>query len=929
MVYGIVPAPSPLYPIVVSLDTGETIFIASHTSDLAEGNWIQLSGGTSIKLPSVNLAYAGMDSAIISRPGVTVTIKSSFAAGEATYPLAYHQVYSVVENIIAKFYGATAIEFTEVDFKLISISSITEARELLTDAWQGDLAPLKTKLSEALTKTASLDGAGDATVTINPQSVGNYLLIVTKTPSPSELYIYSATIIEVVSQTLDVTAPSSVEKGDPLYVNTGLTGATYIQGAILIKETAYSGEIKLTTEGTVLSTEIYLNGVLMADGAFASESISYETALLLLNQLGTAFGPNQIAIGINLISGSISLSTSSLTTGDYVLLVGVYNVLGSIVGVYQKTVTVTPPYVPTPGPSKNKLPIADAGPDQKAWVNRTVNFDGSKSKDPDGYILDWGWTWSFGDGETASGKTVPHTYQEPGNYTVTLTVKDNRNDEDTDTCRVTISEPPKPVTDELAELVPGGETDYIVDAMEEANTTVTLNTTDPVTVTIIKYESNPHPEDPIPATALPHYVDVQVSDPDAVIWPIYVEMHYTDEEAEGLEESSLGIYYWMDGAWQRCSNTGVDTELNVVWASMTAHEASGSPILMAGMPAIPVPPLPPIIDNLTITPSELELGDNVTITFDIENIDSQSITYGVDIHIENVNDPHPTWPPYDITLRIWVELEAYESKTVSQTITMDTVGDFKVTLMGFTGSFKVGTWPPEPPPSPGEFETSNLKITSEEAEIWEEIEISFTVTNIGEETGNYQFSLLIEGPFAAGSVEMVGILGAGKSETATYKMTPETPGDYTFTVDGLTEIFTVKAPPKPDEFEASNLAVTPVTVVPGTIVMISATITNIGEERGSHIVELKLDGEVVDSDSVTLNGGASETVTLITSSEAEGRHSVEIDGLSGSFTVEAPPPPKKPLTIWIALIVALVAILIYIIWRRPEWIDQLRASLKR
>jgi hypothetical protein len=56
--------PSSLYPVTVTLSTGETVFIASHTSDLAGGNWIELGGGSSVALPELTLAYAGPDIAV-------------------------------------------------------------------------------------------------------------------------------------------------------------------------------------------------------------------------------------------------------------------------------------------------------------------------------------------------------------------------------------------------------------------------------------------------------------------------------------------------------------------------------------------------------------------------------------------------------------------------------------------------------------------------------------------------------------------------------------------------------------------------------------------------------------------------------------------------------------------------------------------------
>ncbi len=51
-----------------------------------------------------------------------------------------------------------------------------------------------------------------------------------------------------------------------------------------------------------------------------------------------------------------------------------------------------------------------------------VSFDGRASEDPDGDALTH--SWNFGDGSTGSGETPSHTYDNVGNYTVTLTVTD-------------------------------------------------------------------------------------------------------------------------------------------------------------------------------------------------------------------------------------------------------------------------------------------------------------------------------------------------------------------------------------------------------------------------------------------------------------------------------------------------------------------------
>jgi len=315
---------------------------------------------------------------------------------------------------------------------------------------------------------------------------------------------------------------------------------------------------------------------------------------------------------------------------------------------------------PEPGPSPpvsgpNKSPVADAGLNRTVYVEEIVEFNGSESYDPDGAIMEW--TWIFGDGKKASGETVSHVYSEPGNYTVTLKVKDWKNAVGSDTCMITVREIP------------------------------------------------PIPEPPIP----------------------------------------------------------------------------------------PPPPLPPILDNLNITPVELEFGDSVTIGFDLRNIDSQNLTYIVKMKIENVNDPPVTSPPYKVTLTFYVELEAYEFKTVSWTIeTMNNVGDFNVTLDGLTGSFTVKT----PPFKLAEFEVSNLAVSQEEVEEGQLVNVTVYITNLGEAEGTCTVDLILDGEVAS-SADIPPLKG-GESWTITFVVLGDV-GTHVAQVGNMTVSFTVLPPPEPPE----------------------------------------------------------------------------------------------------------------------------------
>lgn len=73
-------------------------------------------------------------------------------------------------------------------------------------------------------------------------------------------------------------------------------------------------------------------------------------------------------------------------------------------------------------PVVNQKPVAVFSTAPGVAVN-IFTFDGSPSYDLDGTIVDWSWT--FGDGESADGVAVEHTYTHLGIYSVQLTVIDN------------------------------------------------------------------------------------------------------------------------------------------------------------------------------------------------------------------------------------------------------------------------------------------------------------------------------------------------------------------------------------------------------------------------------------------------------------------------------------------------------------------------
>jgi len=103
------------------------------------------------------------------------------------------------------------------------------------------------------------------------------------------------------------------------------------------------------------------------------------------------------------------------------------------VGVQTRKVTVNFP------------PVAEAGADQSAVVDRSVSFDGAASYDIDGGIETY--SWDMGDGTILDGAKVTHHYAASGDYVVSLAVTDNSgvaNNTAIDRMRVGVNAPPVP-----------------------------------------------------------------------------------------------------------------------------------------------------------------------------------------------------------------------------------------------------------------------------------------------------------------------------------------------------------------------------------------------------------------------------------------------------------------------------------------------------
>lgn len=255
----------------------------------------------------------------------------------------------------------------------------------------------------------------------------------------------------------------------------------------------------------------------------------------------------------------------------------------------------------------------------------------------------------------------------------------------------------------------------------------------------------------------------------------------------------------------------------------------------------------------------------------------------------------------------WVELEDYTVDTEAHIVTAPISHFSKYGLFAALAP---------PPLAPAAFALSNLTVHPAQVEPGETVTVAVHVANTGGKSGSYTVVLKIEGVKEA---EERVTVAAGSSQTVTFSVTREEADTYAVTLDGLSGSFTVVAPLivlEPAAFSVSNLSVEPAEVPAGEEVKIDVAVTNTGGTEGSYTLVLKINGVKEAERTVTVAAGDTLNLIFLVNKEEPGSYTVEVDGLSGSFTVVAPAKTNWPLIGAIIATVLVIALFIFFRIRR-------------
>jgi hypothetical protein len=186
-------------------------------------------------------------------------------------------------------------------------------------------------------------------------------------------------------------------------------------------------------------------------------------------------------------------------------------------------------------------------------------------------------------------------------------------------------------------------------------------------------------------------------------------------------------------------------------------------------------------------------------------------------------------------------------------------------------------------PKPAEFTVTDLTINPLEAEAGEPILISVNATNIGDIEGVYSANLTINNMLR----ETQEILLVGKeSKILEFTVLENEEGNYSVEIGGLTGTFRIRpAPPETSKIVLSNLQIKPYESWVNETITATLDATNPSEETEIMTLKLKIDDIVVETKKLELAAAESTTVGFTFNATAEGKFTVKIATLSGTFTV--------------------------------------------
>jgi hypothetical protein len=304
------------------------------------------------------------------------------------------------------------------------------------------------------------------------------------------------------------------------------------------------------------------------------------------------------------------------------------------------------------------------------------------------------------------------------------------------------------------------------------------------------------------------------------------------------------------------------TELEVGNHTVTVDELSDSIKVTVEKP---VRPAELELSDLKVSRPEAALGETITVSVTAENIGDLSGEFSVELYVNDEKQETKN-----------IQMEGTETATLSFEVTRDTEGECVVKVGDLTASYTVSA--DAQPPSPPEFELSDLLVNPVSVLDDETVTVSVTVTNVGETSGIYDVILIVDG--SEKETKTVDLSGAASVDVE-FEVSGTEGGTHTVGIGDLSGTFVVESSVSASaDVEIHSLIVTPYEVWDGETVYIRAKADNLANEQATLQVRVLVKENIETTKTFTLDSGETNFEFEIPVSASYGRDDDKQDGYS-------------------------------------------------
>jgi len=287
--------------------------------------------------------------------------------------------------------------------------------------------------------------------------------------------------------------------------------------------------------------------------------------------------------------------------------------------------------------------------------------------------------------------------------------------------------------------------------------------------------------------------------------------------------------------------------------------------------------------NLVVEPAQFVSGSSTNISIDVVNSGNKEDICPISLSVDGT--------PVDSQS---ITLKPTASQTVKFTLSSDQPGEHTIVAGNLTPITTTTTSNPKTTTipiisrleqtirvlKPAEFTLANMTLSAAKIEPGKDVSVSLDVSNIGEIAGDYVVTIKMDGvDLDSKNLSLEG----GATKTVDFTLTSQKPGSHDVGSGDLTESFNVL---KPAEFTTSKLTLSPSTVTAGWGSTVTIDVANIGEIKGDYELTLKINDSSIETKKVTLDGGASDTVSFNLVKDEGGTYNIAVNDLKDVLTVK-------------------------------------------